>query len=471
MAVPASSRRAGGTGSHGEREAGSIPAASSPPSQAERKGRSDWIRYEALLECIHCGICLSACPTFELLGTEGDSPRGRIYLMRALAEGRTQVNPDLVRHLDSCLACRACETACPSSVHYGELLAQTRDHINRTHPRPSREKLAIRLLLETLTHPKQMALAMTGARLAARVGGGGIRRLLARFLTGRDGELPLERAPALFPRPLPTRTPACGRQRARVGVIPGCVMSVLFQEVNHATVRVLAANGCEVIAPSATGCCGSLHMHNGDLDGARGRARQLIQIFQRREVDAIVINSAGCGSAMKEYGELFAGDRIWGPRAKALAAKVRDLSEFLVELGPVPPTASLPVRVAYHDACHLAHAQRVRSQPRALLAAIPGLELVELNESDWCCGSAGIYNLTQPELARRLQERKVENLLATGADWVVTGNPGCHIWIEAGLRARGSPMVVRHTAEVLDAAYGKGTPALRAAVRAPGPKR
>jgi glycolate oxidase iron-sulfur subunit len=413
-----------------------------------------WIRYEGLLECIHCGICLPTCPTFELLGTEGDSPRGRIYLMRALAEGRTELNPSLIHHLDTCLGCRACESACPSAVHYGELLTQVRDHIDEQYPRPTHEKVVKKLLLDTLTHPKRMALALKGAQLATRLGGESVPRLLSRFLTGRDGgSLPLGGSAALFPRPLPPRTPARGPQRARVGVIPGCVMSVLFQEINHATVRVLAANGCEVIAPSATGCCGSLHMHNGDRDGARSRARQLIQIFSRRDVDAIVINSAGCGSAMKEYGELFSGDPRWQKRAQEFSAKVRDLSEFLVELGPLPPAHPLPVRVAYHDACHLAHGQKVRAQPRALLAAIPELQLVELNESDWCCGSAGIYNLTQPELARQLQDRKVENLIATGADWVVTGNPGCHMWIETGLRERGYPMSVKHTAEVLDAAY------------------
>jgi len=413
----------------------------------------DWIRYDTLLECIHCGICLSTCPTFDLLGTEADSPRGRIYLMRALAEGRTEVNPDLVRHLDACLACRACETACPSSVHYGELLAQTRDHIHRQGGRPAAERAKLKILLDTLAHPKRMALAMKAAQSAARAAGEGVPRLLSRFLTGKDGRLPLGRSASLFPRPLPVVTPPRGERRARVGVIPGCVMSVLFQEINHATVRVLAANGCEVIAPSATGCCGSLHMHNGFLDAARGHARQVIQIFQRRGVDAIVVNSAGCGSAMKEYGELFAGDRIWEQRARAFAAKVRDLSEFLVELGPRPPQGEVPLRAAYHDACHLAHGQRVREQPRALLRSIPGLSLVELAESDWCCGSAGIYNLTQPELAGRLQDRKVANLVASGAECVVTGNPGCHTWIEAGLRERGHTLSVKHIAAVLDVGY------------------
>jgi glycolate oxidase iron-sulfur subunit len=418
-----------------------------------------WIRYEGLLECIHCGICLSTCPTFELLGTEADSPRGRIYLMRALAEGRTELNPELVGHFDGCLACRACETACPSAVHYGELLAQVRDRIEAEFPRPPREKLSKKLLLDTLAHPKRMALALKGTQLATRVVGEGVPRMIGRFLTGRsadcgqDADLPLERTASLFPRPLPPRTPAVGRQRARVGVIPGCVMSVLFQEINHATVRVLAANGCEVIAPSATGCCGSLHLHNGYRGDAKGYARQMIQIFQNRDVDAIVINSAGCGSAMKEYGELFAGDARWEERARKFAARVRDLSEFLMELGPVPPARPLPVRVAYHDACHLVHGQKVRSQPRALLEMIPELELIELAESDWCCGSAGIYNLTQPEIARRLQERKVGHVIETGAEWLVTGNPGCHTWIEAGLRERGHAITVKHTAEVLDAAW------------------
>lgn len=415
---------------------------------------ADWIHYDALLECIHCGICLSTCPTFDLLGTEADSPRGRLYLMRALAEGRTEVNDDLVRHLDGCLACRACETACPSSVRYGELLEQTRDHINAVGGRSLVERAKLKLLLDTLAHPKRMALAMKAARAATRVAGDEASRLLARFLTGKDGRLPLDRQGALFPRPLPARTPPRGERRARVGILPGCAMSVLFQDVNHATARVLAANGCEVIAPSATGCCGSFHAHNGFLDAARGHARQLIQIFQRRDVDAIVINSAGCGSAMKEYGTLFAGDRIWEGRARAFAAKVRDLSEFLVDLGPRAPEHPVSRRVAYHDACHLAHGQRVREQPRALLRLIPGLTLVELAESDTCCGSAGIYNLTQPELAGRLQARKVENLLASGAECVVLGNPGCHTWIEAGLRDHGHAIPVKHIAELLDEAYG-----------------
>jgi glycolate oxidase iron-sulfur subunit len=237
-------------------------------------------------------------------------------------------------------------------------------------------------------------------------------------------------------------------------MLAGCVMQVLFQRVNRATLRVLVENGCEVVIPPSAGCCGAFHHHNGYVEEARIRARGLIAAFERENLDAIVVNSAGCGSTMKEYVELFHGNPEWEDRAKAIAAKTRDVSEFLVELGPVPPEHEYPRKVAYHDACHLAHGQKVRSQPRQLLASVPGLQLVDFQNSDWCCGSAGIYNFLEPDLAGRLQEKKVNFILEAEPDVLVTGNPGCHAWIEAGLRARGSKMAVRHTIEVLDEAYG-----------------
>jgi glycolate oxidase iron-sulfur subunit len=430
--------------------------AEAPASIAE-VGKNSGIRYEALLDCIHCGLCLSSCPTFDLLGTEGDSPRGRIYLMRALAEGRTDLNPSLVHHLDTCLGCRACETACPSAVHYGELLGQTRARIEREYVRPTRDKVAKRALLDTLTNPARMSLAMAGARAVGKLtgSGDGVPGFLTRFLSGKEGalsDMPLPAPVSPFPRRLPAFTPAKGERRARVAILSGCVMNVLFHHVNEATIRVLAENGCDVLVPAKQGCCGALHLHAGFADESRKLARQTMDTFEREKLDAVIVNSAGCGSTMKEYAELFpAGAEA--DRAKAFRNKVMDVSEFLVKLGLVPVKNERKARVAYHDACHLAHGQGIRAQPRALLAAIPGVELVPVAESDWCCGSAGIYNFQQPEIASQLQARKVANLLATHPDIVVTGNPGCHMWILAGLKAAGQDIPVKHTVEMLDEAY------------------
>src|SRR5947209_18356336 len=270
------------------------------------------ISYEKLLDCIHCGLCLTSCPTFDLLGTEADSPRGRIYLMRALAEGRTEINPSLVHHLDTCLGCRACETACPSAVQYGELLGQTRARIEKEYARPTREKLAKRALVDTLTNPGRLALAMTGAKMLGKLSGSGdgVPAFLSRFLSGKEGplgDLPLPAPVSPFPRRLPAFTPASGERRARVALLSGCVMSVLFHHVHEATVRVLAANGCDVLVPPGQRCCGALHLHAGFADEARKLARQTMDAFEREKLDAVIVNSAGCGSMMKEYAELFPG--------------------------------------------------------------------------------------------------------------------------------------------------------------------
>jgi glycolate oxidase iron-sulfur subunit len=412
---------------------------------------------EELLECVHCGICLSVCPTYDLLGTEADSPRGRIYLIRALAEGRTELNESMVAHLDTCLGCRACESACPAAVPYGEFLTAARGRIESDFPRPARDRRARKVLLDMLTNPAVLAPAMFGARVATGLFGktGGPVGMVNRFLFGPNApELPIPKDASPTVQPLPEFTPAKGERRARVVLLAGCVMQVLFQRINRATIRVLAENGCDVLVPRSVGCCGAFQMHNGFLDDARPRAKVLIEALEKQEYDALVINSAGCGSSIKEYGELFHGDPTWEKRGKALAAKSKDVSEFLAELGLIPPTREYRKRIAYHDACHLAHAQKIRSQPRDLLQAIPGVELVPFKDPDWCCGSAGIYNFLQPELAARLQERKVTNIMDVKPDLVVMGNPGCHSWIEAGLRARGSTAPVKHTMEVLDEAYG-----------------
>jgi glycolate oxidase iron-sulfur subunit len=284
--------------------------------------------------------------------------------------------------------------------------------------------------------------------------GGGPVGMVNRFLFGpKAPKLPLPKDVGLRVRPLPAFTPAKGERRARVVLLAGCVMQVLFQRINEATIRVLAENGCDVVVPPSAGCCGAFHMHNGFLDGARERAKALIETLEREQFDAFVTNSAGCGSTLKEYAELFHDDPAMAARAKALAEKSRDVSEYLAELGLRAPTHECRKRVAYHDACHLAHGQKVRSQPRDLLKTVPGLTLVEMKDSDWCCGSAGIYNFLQPELAEQLQAKKVENVLATSPDVVAMGNPGCHAWIEAGMRARGDQTPVRHTIEILDEAY------------------
>jgi len=413
---------------------------------------------EKLLDCVHCGICLSVCPTFEILGTEADSPRGRIYLMRGLAEGRLELDESIAGHFDNCLGCRACETACPSAVPYGELLTPVRDEIERRIPRSVRDRTARRVLLDLITSPAKLAPAMLGVKMMTGLfgEGGGPVGMVNRFLFGpKAPKMPAPPGAGLTVKPLPEFTAAKGERRARVALLAGCVMQVLFQRVNRATIRVLAENGCDVTVVPAAGCCGAFHMHNGYPDDARTRARGLIAAHERVAFDALVTNSAGCGSSMKEYAELFHGDAEWEPKARALAAKTRDVSEFLAELGLRPPPTPYARRVTYHDACHLAHAQKVRTQPRELLRAVPGLELVEFKDPDWCCGSAGIYNFLQPELALQLQERKVANILAAGPEVVVTGNPGCHSWIEAGLRAQGSTVAVKHTVEVLDEAYGR----------------
>ncbi len=406
------------------------------------------------LSCIHCGLCLSACPTFTLLGTEADSPRGRIYLMRAMAEGRLQPSETVLSHLDSCLGCRACETACPSGVRYGELLEETRSATEPTRQRPWRGKLTRAMLLATLTNPERLAVAMGGASL---LGGGDPQMpgFLIGLMTGRpSAAMPLPERPRFTPRAWPAVMKPQGPTRARVAFLTGCVMSVLYSRTNDATVRCLLRNGVEVHVPSSQGCCGAFHAHNGEARAARDMARRNIDAFERADVDAIVVNSAGCGSTMKEYGHLLKDDSRYADPARAFSAKVKDITETLADLGDLAPFEPTPRRVTYHDACHLAHGQGVRAQPRALLSRIPGLELLPLTESDWCCGSAGIYNFTQPEIAEPLLERKLAHIEATGAEWVVTGNPGCFMWIATGLAAKQSPIRILHTVEALDEAWG-----------------
>lgn len=417
-------------------------------------------------KCVHCGFCLPACPSYILLGQETDSPRGRIYLMRAGVEERITMSDAVVQHFDTCLGCMACETACPSGVRYAPLVERTRAAIERSQKRPAAERAFRRVLFSVLPYSRRLralALPMAAGTLA--------RRYAHKFSRGRGPAPPrflrtLRNMMMLAPevrlggvlRETPEHTAAVGERRLRVGLLTGCVQRAFFGEVNRATARVLAAEGCEVLAPRHQGCCGALALHAGEEQDAREFARKLIASFEQTGVDVIAVNAAGCGSAMKEYGELLAGDPRWAGRARAFSAKVRDVTEVFASLHP-PRARRQPMnlRVAYHDACHLAHAQGVRREPRQLLESIPGISVVPIAESDICCGSAGIFNLVQPEMASQLGARKAAHIADVKPDMVVTSNPGCILQIRAAARDRGDKTPVVHIVELLDRAlHGSG---------------
>ena len=415
---------------------------------------------EGVDRCVHCGLCLAYCPTFSELGTEMDSPRGRIFLVKSLAEGRIQLTDSTAEHLDLCLGCRACETVCPSGVPYGQLIEAARAEIERQRPGPPLRRLFRWMNFSLLlAHPRMLRLAAAGLRvyqvsgLRTLLRASGLLRLLPASLRHWEPLLP-ELPSAADRAPLPEVTPARGARRAQVGLLTGCIQQVAFGPQNRATARVLARNGAEVVAPRAQACCGALHAHAGEHATALDLARRTIEAFERADVEAVIVNTSGCGAHMKAYGLLLAGDPAWRDRAARFASRVRDVSEFLAEQPLRGPLAPVERTVTYHDPCHVVHGQKIRTQPRALLAQVPGLRVVELKEADWCCGSAGTYNLTQPEMATRLQERKIAHVQATGADAVVTANPGCIIQIAQGLAAKGSPVQVLHIVEILDQAYG-----------------
>jgi glycolate oxidase iron-sulfur subunit len=415
--------------------------------------------YDGLLKCVHCGFCLPSCPTYAELGQEPDSPRGRIYLIKALADGRITLNDSVTEHLSLCLGCRACESACPSGVPYGHLIEAGRAEMEARRPGSAWRRLVRRVAFEgLLPRPARLRALVAGLRAYQRSGlqrlvrASGVLRLLPAGLRASEALLP-PLPPAGRGGRLPAVVPARGPRRARVGFLHGCIQDAVFRGHNEATLRCLARQGAEVAIPRTQRCCGALHAHAGEPETARALARETIAAFEAAGVEAVLVNAAGCGAHMKAYGHLLREDPAWAARAAAFERTVLDVTEFLARAPLAGPLGAVPLRATYHDPCHLAHGQQVRAAPRALLRAVPGLELVELGEAEMCCGSAGIYNLTEPAMAQRLLARKLGHVQATGAAAVVTANPGCILQLQAGLGAAGRDVEVLHVVEVLDRAY------------------
>jgi glycolate oxidase iron-sulfur subunit len=427
------------------------------------------IPYERFLDCVHCGLCTVSCPTYLETGNENDGPRGRIDLMRAVVDGRLDVTDRVKRHLDLCLDCRSCETACPSGVQYGRIIEPFREEVRQLETRagndPSCNWFSRFILLGLFPFARRLHWAMFPARIMQ------VLRLDAFFeRVGLTKLLPpeLQRMQSLLPRLAPTPRrfpdvlPAIGKRRARVALFTGCVADAVFRETHWATARVLQANGCDVIIPQSQVCCGAIHYHNGAAKHAMRFAEQNARSFDIPDVDAVVVNVAGCGAMLKEYPligpEVCPGHSDLHERLAVFADKVRDVSEFLFELGLRPPTGPIPIRAAYDDACHLVHVQNVSHQPRALLASVPGLELVPIQESEICCGAAGSYNMTEREMSDRLGQRKLANIVKTKSQAVITGNAGCLLQIQSLVKSSDHRLWVAHPIDVLDLSYRRQSP-------------
>jgi len=413
------------------------------------------IEYRNLLDCVHCGLCTSACPTYLETCDENDSPRGRIYLMRAVTDGRLSLSAPVREHLELCLDCRACETACPSGVQYGRLIEPFRLAMDQMQGAggTTSDWFHRFVLHGVFPYPERMRRLLWPARVAQRLGVlQGLRAIGAfRLLPSRLRQV-VEMLPPLHSEPpLPRVLPAEGKRRARVALFTGCVGDAVLRHTHWATVRVLQKNGCDVVVPRGQVCCGAIHFHSGQSEPARALADQNVGALSADDVDAVIVNVAGCGAMLKDYGHHW-NDAGQSQRQR-LAAKVKDVHEFLDELGFLPPEGEIRMKATYHDACHLAHAQQIREAPRRLLSRIPGLEMVELPESEICCGAAGTYNLTQPEMATQLSRRKLNNILRTGAEIVVTGNAGCLLHIFREARQQGKRLWLAHPMDLLDLSY------------------
>ncbi len=426
------------------------------PTPAASNNPGAGIEYQRFLDCVHCGLCTAACPTYLETGNENDSPRGRIYLMRAVTDERLPLTHDVRRHLELCLDCRACETACPSGVQYGRLIEPFRVAMEEQHdgPQKSADWFHRWILFGLFTRPDRMRRWLAPARWAQRLGLTTLlnRTGLVKLIPGRLGQL-VEMLPPL-PKdepPLPEFLPAIGRRRARVALFRGCVADAMFRGTHWATARVLQQNGCDVLIPRDQVCCGAIHYHAGSSDPARDFADQNLKALKSDGVDAIIVNVAGCGAMLKDYGHHW-HDALQGAREQ-FAGKVKDVHEFLDTLGLVPPEGKIPLRATYHDACHLGHAQKIREAPRRLLSQIPGLQLIDLPESEICCGAAGTYNLTEPEMSGQLSLRKLNNIRRTGAQAVLTANAGCLLQIIREAHRQGDPLWIAHPMDLLDRSY------------------
>lgn len=408
--------------------------------------------------CVHCGFCLSTCPSYRVIGKETDSPRGRIYLMDGVNEGTIPLSPATVEHFDTCLGCLACVTTCPSGVQYDQLIAATRPQIERNHQRSLSEKLLRALIFKTFPYPSRLRILLRPLGLYQKLG---LQRLVRSLgflprisprLAAMESMLP-PISPQAFQDNLPELSPAQGEKRYRVGMLLGCVQRLFNPEVNDATVRVLTANGCEVVIPRGQGCCGALSHHQGQEEQAKTLARQMIDSFADAGVDYVLINASGCGHTLKEYGHILADDSLYAEKAKQFASQVRDVQEFLAEVGltaKLSPLQADPLPIVYQDACHMLHGQKISVQPRQLLRQIPGVQLREPLDAALCCGSAGVYNILQPEVAEELGRQKVRNLLNTGASIIASANIGCFVQISKHLQLQGKSIPVLHPMQLLD---------------------
>jgi glycolate oxidase iron-sulfur subunit len=431
----------------------SLPVVSQGPALGTR------LDYELFMDCVHCGLCLGSCPTYIETGNEADSPRGRIYLWRAVADGRLALDVQVRRHLDLCLECKACETACPSGVQYGQIIASyKKDMTQLGPPAPSLGWFQRWMLFHVTPSARRMRWALVPLRLLQKLRLDGVARFLSKLMPASLRRMQ-EMVPRLHPHhgKLPELFPAEGPRRARVALLIGCAADAFFPQTTVATIKVLQKNGCEVVVPRAQVCCGALHYHSGLVSPAQQYAAANCQAFPVDEVDAILNNAGGCGPVLKDYAHIL-HDTPHAEAGARFAAKVRDVHEFLVALGPIKPTHPLPIKATYHDACGLSHGQKIRSQPRELLKLIPELELLPLPESEHCCGAAGSYNLTQPEMSQTLGERKAAHILATGAQAVFTGNVGCLLQIYRYLRKERPDFWVAHSIDALWASYSGSSP-------------
>ena len=407
-------------------------------------------------DCVHCGFCLSACPTYIETGNELDSPRGRIYLMGSVLEEKIPLGDTVVEHLDKCLGCLACETACPSGVEYRFLIESSRAQIERNYKRSVSDRLFRGMLFSVLPYPKKLGRMLP---LLYFYNKSGMRKVVNSFGILKKLSSSLHRMEQMIPdvdsisiKKYPEVIPPVNEKKYRVALLTGCVQNVFFSATNISSINVLSKLGCEVVIPGDQACCGALSVHSGRLEEGREFARKVVDIFSSLDVDAFVINSAGCGSAIKEYSDLLSQDKDYSQKARKLADKTKDIMEFIDEIGINQEFNNLNMKITYQDACHISHGQNIRSAPRNILSRIPGLEILEMKNSDTCCGSAGVYNILQPDLAEDILSKKIENIEKTKAEYVVAGNPGCLIQIQKGLRENNRNLGIAHPIEILDKA-------------------